>query len=320
MNTSYRLRGLMLVLALVLLAVSDFRVSSALACFPCIKIGRWTLTPYGPAPTVVVNKVDQATAPVPHAVEKGAVSVANAVTAQPREILKVMAGQESLSAAAKDYVKSQGQAIASVASAVSTTNAVANNLTVVAAESIGGNVGKTVMTIGTGVDRLQVEFATTTAIDAGEVVQGQNVGTILSTPLAAAIRAAEKQFEPQAQPLPAAVKTAFANYYPANVLNNARWTVGSVSISLPDLIITEKKIFEDTEYAVTVGHVTVFARDPTNNLHWWAHELQHQVQYSIWHIDQFALNYVTSCHSVETDAENKAQQVVPIPNKVNLGC
>lgn len=96
--------------------------------------------------------------------------------------------------------------------------------------------------------------------------------------IAAALRAAEKQFESQAQPLPADVRAGLASAYPSDVLDAARWTVGSISISVPDLVNLERKEFAGVDNAVTVGHVTVFVRDPGNDYHWWAHELQHQVQ------------------------------------------
>ena len=142
---------------------------------------------------------------------------------------------------------------------------------------------------------------------------------LLATPLAAAIRAAEKQFESTAQPLPPEVKAMFASQYPADVLNAARWTVGSISISVPDVTNQFQKI-EGMDNAVTVGHVTVFVRDPGQMYHWWAHELQHQVQYHDWGIDSFAYKYVTSCHDVESSAEDKAQQVYPVVGKVSLSC
>jgi hypothetical protein len=56
------------------------------------------------------------------------------------------------------------------------------------------------------------------------------------------------------------------------------------------------------------------------NLHWWSHELQHQVQYSQWGIDEFAYRYVTSCHAVESDAEAKAQASIPLTTPATIAC
>ena len=209
--------------------------------------------------------------------------------------------------------------IAAIGNAVSVTNASVNGIQIVAAQSITGDVGKTIMTIGTGADRLLVELAATSAIEAGSVLNGKlRPEQLIAAPLAAGIRAAEKQFETGARPLPDDVKTTLAPFYPADVLNAARWTVGSISISVPDVTNQFRRI-QDIENAVTVGHVTVFVTDPGNNYHWWAHELQHQVQFSKWGIDDFAYKYVTSCHDVESEAEDKAQQAVPW-GYVSLGC
>lgn len=295
------------------------------ACFPCFQIGPITITPAGPAPTAVVHAADQAVnqaAPaVTHAVGGAVSAVANAAVAPQGHLLKVIAGQENLSDAAKGLVDSQGQQVQAVAEAVSTTNAATNNIKVVAAESIGGDFGKTVLTIGTGADRLQVEFATTAAIETGQLAQGNlRPEELAAEPLAAAIRSAEKQFESDAKPIPDDVKAALAPYYPADVLQAARWTVGSVSLSIPDLINQGRKVFANIDNAVTVGHVTVFVRDPESNYHWWAHELQHQVQYHNWGIDSFAYKYMTSCHDVESNAEDEAQKAVPISGTVSLGC
>lgn len=115
------------------------------------------------------------------------------------------------------------------------------------------------------------------------------------------------------------VKAKLAGFYPADVLDAARWTVGSVSISVPDVTNQFRKIFQDVDNAVTVGHITVFVREPSSSYHWWAHELQHQVQYHQWGIDSFAYKYVTSCHEVESGAEDQAQKAVPA-GSTSLGC
>ena len=92
------------------------------------------------------------------------------------------------------------------------------------------------MTWGTGADRLQVEFATTAGIQSGKVISGElHPEEMIAAPLAAAIRAAEQQFLTDAKEIPPDVKAQLAPYYPADILNSARWTVGSVSLSIPDV-------------------------------------------------------------------------------------
>jgi hypothetical protein len=298
------------------------------ACFPCITLGPITITPVGVAPTPVVQKADEQfnNNVAPAVQQAGAAAVTaggaagTALLSPTVQLYKVIAGQESLSAAGQALVHDNGDAIASVGQAVSTVNGVQNNLKIVAARMIVGDVGGTIITLGTGVDRLTVEFAATAAIESGEVIGGKlRPEELIAAPLAAGIRAAENQFAPDAKPLPPDVREKLAQFYPSAVLENARWAVGSISISVPDVTNQYRKTFEDFENAVTVGHVTVFVTDPGQDYHWWAHEMQHQVQYSQWGIDSFAYKYVTTCHDVEQGAEDQAQVAVP-NGQVVLGC
>jgi len=302
-------------------------ISAPHISIPHVQIGPITLTPVGPIPTVAVKPVSNVGNAVIHAgttVVQGGVNVAanaaQTVTAPAVQAVGVIGGKESLGAAAGRIVKGPGVVVASVGQAVTEINASTNNIPIVAAQSITGNVGQTIMTIVTGPNRLTVDFAATSAIEAGGLLQGNNPEMLIAEPLAAALRSAEYQFEAQSQPIPPDVKAKLACCYPADVLNSARWTVGSVSLSVPDVVNQDRKIFAGVDNAVTVGHITVFAIDPGTNYHWWAHEMQHQVQYGEWGIDQFAFKYVTSCHAVESEAENKAQQVVPVPIPTQLMC
>jgi hypothetical protein len=286
------------------------------------------ISPVGIIPVVaiapaqkVLNKVTDAVNTTANATVKVAVSAGANAIAPDREILKIVAGKESLGQAGKNLVESEGQQVATIGEAIADTNKAVAGVEIVAAESIGGNVGKTTMTIVTGATSFTVDLATTAAIESGEIMQGKIAPEdLVAEPLAAAIRAAIAQYKDIALPVPEDVKARLAPFYPAAVLNNARWVVGSISITIPDLVNQARKEFQGVDNAVTVGNITVFVRDPAGDLHWWAHEMQHQVQYSQWSVDKFAYNYVTSCHSIETEAENKAQQVAPLPAPVGLAC
>jgi hypothetical protein len=250
-------------------------------------------------------------------------NIVNGAAAPAVQVTGVITGQQTVGAAAQNIVGSQGQILSSVGNAVAQTNAIATNAAVTAASKIGGNTGKTVVTFMTGAGRVSVDFAATSIITTGGILQGQTPAVAaIASPLAAAIRSAENQYaqDPNARAIPADVKARLAGSYPADVLDNARYMVNTLSLSLPDLTNLAQKTFQRADNAVTVGHVTVFAVDPGTDYHWWAHELQHQVQYKNWGIDTFALKYVTSCHDVESDAEDKAQQVVPLNGKISLLC
>lgn len=304
---------------------------TAEACFPCFDIPATpisppiTVTPFGAAPTPVVKKADevvnQTVAPTVQNAANTAVTIGKEAVAPQVHVINVIKGSESLSDAAKHLVEGQGAQVSAIGETVSAINAAENNIKIVAAESITGDVGKTVMTILTGTNRLQVEFAATNAIEAGKLIGGKlRPEELVAAPLAAGLRAAEKQFEPNAKPIPSDVKELLEAFFSPDVLNAARWVVGSVSISVPDVTNNfQRVVFQRDDYAVTVGHVTVFSHDPGSSYHWWAHELQHQVQYREWGIDSFAYKYVTSCHEVEQGAEDQAQRAVPT-GLVSLGC
>jgi hypothetical protein len=295
---------------------------------PHVDIGHGlSLTPAGVVPSGTVSKandvlnkaVDAATPAANQILNAGAKSVTAGVAPE-KALVNVIAGKSSLGDAAKGVVQAEGAKYAAIGTAVSEANAAKDNIQVIAAESIAGPVGKTVMTLGTGVDRLSVDFAAVPLIIGGETLQGQPPENIIAAPFAAALRAANYQFLPESKPIPPSVMQLLKGKYPDDVLAKARYAIGSISISVPDAVIRFQKGVYGDDFAVTVGNVTVFSQEPGDNVHWWAHEMQHQVQYQEWGIDQFAYKYVTSCHAVEGEAENKAQQVTPLPTPAKILC
>ena len=234
-------------------------------------------------------------------------------------ILDAVTGKP-IAPALKSTVAAQANALQAAGVAASTATEQAENIKVTVAGAIAGNVGKTTVQIITGPERLQEEFASTAVLEAADLLNGANANQLIAAPLAAALRAAQAQFGPSSQPVPDAVKQRLGQFYTAAQLANARYAIGTISISIPDLIIHAQKTFEGNDFAVTVGNIIVFSKDPADNYHWWAHELQHTVQYSAWGIDKFAFQYVTTCHSVEQDAEDHAQAAVPVATPAKLGC
>ena len=282
---------------------------------PHIRIGGTDITPVGPLPASVTDAANKSA---------GQVGAAVAGTAAPALVVtNILAGKASLGDTGKSIVDSQSVLVKAVGQAVTDTNTSTTNAAVVAAESIGGKTGKTVMTIITGPNRLVVDFAATLVIQSPDLLQGKlplERQTLVASPLAAALRSAENQYRDSSRPIPDDVKLVLARAFPRDFLDSARWGIGSISISIPDLISLEKRTFQRADYAVTVGSITIFPFDPGDNYHWWTHELQHQFQYRQRGIDRFALDYVVSCHDIENDAEVKAQEAFPIDVKVDLGC
>jgi hypothetical protein len=295
---------------------------------PAVNLGHGlSLTPGGVVPSGAVNKANDvlnkavtAAAPAANQILNAGAKTVAAGVAPAKALGNVIAGKDSLGDAARGVAQAEGAKYAAIGTAVSEVNAAKNNIQVIAAESIAGNVGKTVMTLDTGADRLSVDFAAVPLIIGGEVLQGQSPDSMITAPFAAALRSANYQFLPQSKPIPPSIMQLLKGKYPDDVLTKARYAIGSISISVPDVVIQFQKGVYGDAFAVTVGNVTVFSHEPGDDVHWWAHEMQHQVQYEEWGIDQFAFKYVKSCHAVESEAEDKAQKVAPLPAAVKVLC
>ena len=253
------------------------------------------------------------------AAKAAAEASARTIAAPTVTLVDVLTGKPADQAVTEAY-KAQAVALQKAGEAASVATESSENVKVTVAGAFAGDFGQTTVQLANGPVRLQEEFASTAIIEGSEVLQGANAAQLTAAPFAAALRAAQAQFDPIAKPIPDAVKQRMANVYPASVLSNARYAISTISISVPDLITHGRKAFDGSDFAVTVGNIMVFIKDPGMDVHWWAHELQHTVQYSNWGIDKFALNYVTSCHSVEKDAEDRAQSAFPISPPAKLGC
>jgi hypothetical protein len=120
-----------------------------------------TITPLGVLPSTLGKPVNQVIG-----------TGAKAAAAPSIAIVNIIAGKETLGQAGANVASAQGASLQAVGETVSEYNAQIQNEKIVAASKIGGNVGKTIMTLATGPDRLSVEFAATTAIEAGGLLQG----------------------------------------------------------------------------------------------------------------------------------------------------
>jgi hypothetical protein len=132
--------------------------------------------------------------------------------------------------------------------------------------------------------------------------------------LAEAIRISRNTHWGSAQPLPPAVRRDLAPYFPANVLNGARYRVKSGAISLPAAINLLNR-----GNAVTLDDLIVFdSAAQTQNLELWAHELTHVVQYKNMGVESFANVYsVTGGQGLEQQArENAATIIRAIQNRL----
>lgn len=119
-------------------------------------------------------------------------------------------------------------------------------------------------------------------------------------PLASWIAASrEEALAEGVEPVPAAVRTDLAGFFPSSLLDQVRFRIGWGSArSLQGHVFR----FHRTK-AITLGDLIVFrdedvAADPLI----WAHELAHVRQYQRWGIAAFAEKYVRDFGSVEGEA------------------
>lgn len=108
-------------------------------------------------------------------------------------------------------------------------------------------------------------------------------------------------------PLPAALRQQLLPYYDAQLLDLARYRVGSgAELDLAGTMLQNPDI-----EAVTLVDIIVFRteQDAQNNLALWAHELKHVQQYRDWGVHEFALRYTRDFNAVETPAYQIQAQV-----------
>ena len=121
------------------------------------------------------------------------------------------------------------------------------------------------------------------------------------------LRAREVAVARGVQPLPLHIRVQLEPFYPAHVLNAARYRVGGAE----ELNAANAVLQNPDVTAVTLVDVVVFrhAADAEDNLVLWAHELTHIEQYQQWGVAQFAVRYIRDYASVEAPAYRKQQDV-----------
>ncbi len=131
--------------------------------------------------------------------------------------------------------------------------------------------------------------------------------------LSAYIQAAYDTFKPVANEIPKSIKKLLRGYYDDNILNNAKYIVSTFGFTLPEAINGLQVFMGNHAHAVTVGSVIVFSVEPDNSdeaIFWWAHEIQHVVQYNRLGIDGFSEKYVNDYKTIEAEADAKANEVI----------
>lgn len=237
---------------------------------------------------------------------------------------------EEIAKGAKAAVTATGVVIEMGAKVASDVHNGALNITIGIANDLGGNVAGDLVKTVTDPERLTTDWAITVVRYSGRILEGKDVREILAGPLAAALRSAREQYKPEARPIPSSVSDILKPYYDARILAKARYTVGVLRISLPgacnttikalhELNKVDKDWFQSSDNAVTADNIIIFSTDPGRNVAWWAHELQHVVQFDTMGVDTFAFKYAKDFgKELEGDANKKMNQIVAnIGNKSN---
>lgn len=150
----------------------------------------------------------------------------------------------------------------------------------------------------------------------GVTENGDNIEDVVGIPLNAAIREAHDHYDGKAKPLPSKVFTLLKGEFGEEHLANVRYVVDDSTGSIAALInLLQSQIGDATEsnHAVVIDDIIVFANEPDHGLadiYFWAHEVQHTVQYSQMGIDGFAAKYTTDYKGLEDDADRAADRVI----------
>lgn len=236
--------------------------------------------------------------------------------------IDIITGKKDPIEAFTDQIKEQGKTLVAVTELARNTSNDVDKVAVRAGEAVGGDVGKVIVEIATGPNRIAKEFGFTASQQAGQILQGQDPLVSLALPLAAALRDAESKYRPSAKEIPDDLKLVLGKVVPVHILEKARYAVGDVKITLPDLINKGQQLFGN-DHAVVAGSVIIFSREPAleglEDIHWWAHELYHVFQYDAWGIDVFAYRYLRNHGAIEAEADHAASYVANFVAQLNGG-
>lgn len=178
---------------------------------------------------------------------------------------------------------------------------------------VGGKNGEFLFNLGTFTTQFYNALLPASLYSLANVLKKENPFIVTAIPLAAAIRSAYETHKSKALPIPDDVKTGLANYFSKEILNKAKYSVGTVEITLPNLI-GQVQNFMGNSYAVVVGDIIVFNAVPPSfdkGMFYWAHEMTHVKQYNELSVDGFAYEYLRDGgETLESEADALAYKVI----------
>jgi Domain of unknown function (DUF4157) len=182
--------------------------------------------------------------------------------------------------------------------------------------AVGGPTASFVFDVASFNDRLNEEAIAAGGTAAADRLSQKNPIQSVAWQLAAAIRLARERHLQNAKPLPNDVKQGLAStgFYAPAVLDRAKYTVGTIEITLPNSIGKGNRLMGD-DHAVTVDDIIVFNRLPPaftsspTSREWWGHEVTHVEQYQRWGVDEFAYRYAMDYRVPEGEAKARGRAV-----------
>lgn len=297
------------------------KLITALLCFSVLGVSREASAGWLKK---TVKAVTRPVVKVIKEVPKVALTVATAPIAVPVEAAKnavdVIKGDKSVKAAVVDTVKAQVEPYTAVAvlgadtaRAVGEIHHAGANVILDGAQKIGGDNLRMAAELATAPVRIQVAGATTSVGFVGDVATGEaSLKEIVGLPVNILISSGHAQYERIAQQLPEHVKAKLRGHFPDDVLQSTRYAVGETDLSLASVLNGAERLSGSAPkgHAVTMDDIIVFSRAPGDSYHWWAHELQHVMQYRAWGLSEFSRRYTLHWVDVEADANAKADAVI----------
>lgn len=137
--------------------------------------------------------------------------------------------------------------------------------------------------------------------------QAQYGANILSQTLESALRRSRDTARVDSHPIPDEVREALIPFYPPELLENVRYSIGDTSPAG----LAGFAIRNGNAAAVTLIDTVVFKDDAhIRNIALWAHEIHHVEQYKEWGVAGFASRYAFNWQDVEAEAQARAQEFV----------
>jgi Domain of unknown function (DUF4157) len=151
-----------------------------------------------------------------------------------------------------------------------------------------------------------------------KVSEGEDISVVVGLPLATAIIQARDYYHSKAVPLKDGMKLLLSQggFLRPEHIEQVRYIVDADGGTIASLINRLMKelghVGGDGNHAVTIDNIIVFAKEPSHgmkDLYFWAHEVQHTVQYKNWGVEKFAEQYTTKFGEVEAEADDIAFKV-----------